>query len=116
MCVIPPPFPVIVIVLEPVAALRFTVIVIVDVPAPLIEDGLKLTETLDPVTEPVRAMDELKPPLTVVLMVTLPLLLRFTVNEVGAAVRVKLGVAPGMVSVTVAVSTVVPEVPVTVMG
>lgn len=116
VCVIPPPFPVIVIVLEPVAAFRFTVIVIVEVPAPVIDDGLKLTETRDPLTEPVRAMDELKPPLTVVVMVTFPVLLRFTVKEVGDALIPKPGVTPEIVSVTVVVSTVLPEVPVTVMG
>src|SRR5579863_2456604 len=101
---------------EPVAALRLTVMVMVEVPAPVMDVGLKLTETLEPVTEPDRPIAELKPPLTVVVMVTLPVVPRVTLRDVGLALRVKLGFAPGMVSETVVVSTVLPEVPVTVMG
>ena len=114
----PPPVPVIVMVRVPVAALRLTVMVIVEVPAPgaAIDAGLKLSVTLEPVTVPDRLTAELKPPLTAVLIVTVPVLEGETEIDVGDALRVKVGVAPGMVSVTVVVSTVLPEVPVTVMG
>lgn len=71
-CVMPPPVPVIVIVRVPAAALRLTVMVRVDVPAPLIDVGLKPSVTLEPVTVPDRLMAELKPPLTAVVMVTFP--------------------------------------------
>ena len=116
VCVTPPPVPVMVMVREPVVALRLTVMVMVEVPAPVIDVGLKATVTLEPVTVPDRAMAELNPPLTAVVMVTFPVPDGDTEMEVGEAVMVKLGVAPGMVSVTVVVSTVLPEVPVTVMG
>jgi hypothetical protein len=114
----PPPLPVMVIVRVPVAALLFTVMVMVDVPAPgaAMDVGLKLRVTLEPVTVPDRLTAELKPPLTAVVMVTFPVPEGETEIAVGDALRVKLGVAPGMVSVTVVVSTVLPEVPVTVMG
>lgn len=116
--VMPPPVPVTVMVRVPAAALRFTVMVMVDVPAPgaAMDVGLKLRVTREPVTVPDRLTAELKPPLTAVVMVTFPLLEGETEIDVGDALRVKLGVAPGMVSVTVVVSTVLPEVPVTVMG
>jgi hypothetical protein len=116
VCVTPPPVPVIVIVREPAAALRLTVMVMVEVPAPVIDVGLKLRVTLDPVTEPDSLMAELKPPLTAVVIVTFPVFEGETEIEVGDALMVKLGVAPGTVSETVVVSTVLPEVPVTVMG
>lgn len=114
----PPPVPVMVMVRVPAAALRLTVMVMVDVPAPgaAMDVGLKLRVTLEPVTVPDRLTFELKPPLTAVVMVTFPLLEGETEIVVGDALRVKVGVAPGMVSVTVVVSTVLPEVPFTVMG
>jgi hypothetical protein len=90
--------------------------VIVDVPAPVIDVGLKLRVTLDPVTEPDSFMAELKPPLTAVVTVTFPVPEGETEIEVGDALIVKFGVAPTTVSETVVVSTVLPEVPVTVMG
>ena len=93
-----------------------TVMVMVDVPAPVIDVGLKLTVTLVPVTEPDSAIAEPKPPLTVVVMVTLPVFPRATESEVGDAAMVKFGVAPVMVRETVVVATVLPEVPLTVMG
>ncbi len=114
--VTPPPVPVMVMVREPVAALRLTVMVMVEVPAPVIDVGLKPTVTLEPVTVPDRAMAELNPPLTAVVMVTFPVPEGETEIEVGDALMVKLGVAPTTVSETVVVSTVLPEVPVTVMG
>lgn len=115
VCVIPPPVPVTVMVLEPAAALRLTVTVIVEVPAPFIDVGLKPTVTRDPVTVPDRLMDELKPPLTVVVMVTLPDLPGDTVRDVGEAEIVKLVLVFVTVRLTVVVSTVPLPVPVTVM-
>jgi hypothetical protein len=103
VCVTPPPVPVIVMVREPVAALRLTVMVIVEVPAPVIDAGLKLTVTLDPVTVPESLMAELKPPLTAVVMVTFPVPDGETEIDVGDAVIAKLGVTPTTVSVTVVV-------------
>src|SRR6201986_4469845 len=100
---------------EPVVAFRLTVMVMIEVPAPVIDVGLKLTVTFVPVTEPDSAIEELKPPLTVVVIVTLPLLFLETAMEVGEAAMVKFGVAPVMVSETVVVATVLPEVPFTVM-
>ena len=100
----------------PVAARRLTVMVMVAVPLPVIEDGLKLTETLEPVTEPDRLTAELKPPLTAVVMMTFPVLALATVRDVGDALRVNVGFAPFTVSVKVVVSTVLPEVPLTVIG
>ena len=101
---------------EPVAARRLTVMVMVEVPAPVIDVGLKLTVTLEPVTVPDRAMAELNPPLTAVVMVTFPVPEGETEIDAGDALMVKLGVAPATVSVTVVVSTMLPEVPVTVIG
>jgi hypothetical protein len=116
VCVTPPPVPVIVMVREPVVALRLTVMVIVEVPAPVIDVGLKLTVTREPVTVPDRLTAELKPPLTAVVIVTFPLPEGETEIVVGDALMVKLGDAPITVSETVVVSTVLPEVPFTVMG
>jgi hypothetical protein len=77
--------------------------------------GLKLTVTLlgSPVAD--KAMLELKPPETVVVMVEWPELPGLMVREVGDALMVKLGLVPVTVSETVVVSTVLPEVPFTVM-
>lgn len=116
MRVTPPPVAVTVMVRLPVLARRLTVTVIVDVPAPLILAGLKPTVTLDPSPEAERLMDELNPPLTAVMSVVLPDEPRVIASDVGLAMIVKVGVAPGIVSVTVVVSTVLPEVPVTVIG
>jgi hypothetical protein len=115
VCVTPPPVPVIVMVREPAAALRLTVMVMVEVPAPVIDVGLKLSVTLDPVTEPDRLMAELKPPLTAVVTVTFPVPEGETEIGVGDALMVKLAVVPVTVSETVVVSTVLPEVPETVI-
>lgn len=61
-------------------------------------------------------MAELNPPETVVVMVTVPELFLATVIDVGDALIVKFGLVPVTVNDTVVVSTVLPEVPVTVMG
>jgi hypothetical protein len=92
------------------------VIFIVEVPAPVIDVGLKLTEFWLPSPDAERVIAELKPPTTVEVMVTEPELLLAMLMVVGEALMEKPGVVPATVSVTVVVSTVLPEVPVTVMG
>lgn len=68
-----------------------TVIVIVEVPAPVIEVGLKPTVT--PVGWPVaiKAMAELNPPVTVLVMVEVPWLPCATETDEGEAERLKPG-------------------------
>ena len=118
MCVTPPPFPVIVIVWLPALARLPTLTVMVDVPEPgaAMELGLKVTVMLLPVPEADKPIAELKPPEIVVVIVDVPELPGATVMEDGDALIMKLGFVPVTVSVTVVVSTVLPEVPVTVMG
>jgi hypothetical protein len=113
----PTPLPVMVIVRLPVLARLATRTVMVEVPEPgaAIELGLKLTVTLLPSPEADSAIAESNPPEIVVVIVEVPELPRATVMEVGEALIVKLGVVPVTVSDTVVVSTVLPEVPVTVM-
>lgn len=110
--------PVTVIVRLPVLARLLTRTVIVEVPEPgaAIELGLKLTVTLFPSPEADNAIAESNPPEIVVLIVDSPELPRATLSDVGVALIVKLGLVPVTVSETVVVSTVLPEVPVTVMG
>jgi hypothetical protein len=102
----------------PGVVVEATAIVIVDVPEPgaAMDVGLKLSVT--PVGWPVadNAIAALKPPETAVVMVDEPLPPWTTETEVGAAEMVKLGLAVAVtVSETMVVSTVLPEVPVTVM-
>jgi hypothetical protein len=99
----------------PGTVVEATVIVIVDVPVPVIEVGLK--ETVTPVGWPfaVSATAELKPPLVVLVMVEVPVLPSVTETAEGEAERVK-PAADVTVRVTLVVSTIVPDVPVTVMG
>jgi hypothetical protein len=92
--------------------------VMVDVPEPgaAMDVGLKLTVT--PVGWPlaVNAIAELKPPETAVVIVDVPLLPCTTETEVGEAEMVKAGVGVEVtVSETLVVSTVLPDVPLTVM-
>jgi len=110
-----PLVPFIVMVWVPSAALRLAVILIVEVPAPVIELGLKLMVT--PLGCPVadNEMAESKPPVTVVVIVVLPELLRATLSEDGDALKEKPALTLVTVSETVVVSIVLPEVPVTVM-
>ena len=110
-----PLVPFIVMVCVPSAALLLTVILIVEVPAPVIELGLKLMVT--PLGCPVadNEMAESKPPVTVVVTVVPLELLRATVSEDGDALREKPALILVTVSETVVVSVVLPEVPVTVM-
>jgi len=110
-----PLVPVTVIVRLPVAALRPTVMFMVDVPAPVMLLGLKETELLPPSPEADSVMVESKPPVAVLVMVTLPELLRAIVMEPGLAPIENPAFVPVTVSETVVVSTVLPEVPVTVI-
>jgi hypothetical protein len=68
-----------------------TCIVMIEVPAPVIEVGLKLTVT--PVGWPLadKEIAESNPPVTVLVMVEVPALPCATVTEVGEAERLKLG-------------------------
>jgi len=111
---VPVDVPVTVMLYVPVTVDEPTVIVMIEVPAPLIEVGLKLTVT--PVGWPVadKVIAELKPPVTVLLIVEPTELPCATETEAGAALMVKLGVAPITVRETVVVSLVLPEVPVEV--
>lgn len=87
VCVMPPPTPVTVMVYVPAATVEPTAIVIVELPEPgaAIDVGLKLTVT--PLGCPLAESEiaELKPPLTEVLMVEVPLLPCSTETELGEA-------------------------------
>jgi hypothetical protein len=69
-CDVPPLVPVTVIVRVPTVARRFTVMVSVDDPAPVIDVGLKLVVTRLPCPDAESEMAELNPPVTPVLTVT----------------------------------------------
>jgi hypothetical protein len=113
--VVVPLLPEMVMVRVPVVALRLAVILMVDVPAPVIDVGLKLMVVPLAWPEADNEMAEEKPPVTADVMVTLPELLRATVMDAGAARREKPGAVPVTMSDTVVVVVVVPEVPVTRM-
>lgn len=118
--VAPPPLPVIVMVKVPILAFRFTLTVIVELPLPvppagLIDLGLKLMATPLSGTDPDREIAEREPLVTVAMIVDEPELPLEMVSDVGDALIVKAGAAEGTVSVTVVVSMMLPEVPVTVM-
>ena len=68
-----------------------TVIVIVELPGPVIEDGLKLTVTPEGWPLADREMIPLKPPVTVLVIREVPALPWATVTEVGEAERRKPG-------------------------
>jgi len=89
----------------------------VDEPEPgaAMELGLKLTVTLLGWPLADKAMAESKPPEIVVVMVEWPEFPGLTVIDVGEALMVKLGLVPVTVRETVVVSTVLPEVPFTVI-
>ena len=84
-----PEVPVTVMLYVPMTVDEATAIVMVEVPAPVIEVGLKLTVT--PVGWPVadKVMAELKPPVTVLLMVEFPELPCATGTEAGEPERLK---------------------------
>ena len=115
--VTPPPVPVTVMVRVPVVALAATLICMAACPVPgagMVE-GLKRTRTFAPCPEAVKPIDELKPPVAVVAILTRPMPPRVIVIVLGIAARVKLPVVPVTVRLTVVVWVVVPAVPVTVM-
>lgn len=92
------------------------VMVMVEVPAPGIDGGPKVTFT--PAGWPVadKAIGELKPPETVVVIFEVPLPPRATLTDAGDAEMVKLAATAGvMVKETAAVCASVPPVPMTVM-
>jgi hypothetical protein len=99
----------------PSEALLPTVIVIVELPAPVIEVGLKITEFWLPCPEADSEIVELNPPDTAEEIATWPELLLAMLTVFGDELIEKPGVVPVTVSDTVEVSTVLPEMPVTVM-
>ena len=116
--VTPPPVPVTVMVRVPVVAVVATRIDTDECPDPGagMVAGLKTTLTPVPSPEAVNAIAALKPPETVVETFDSPVAPRATVNVLGDAVIAKVFAAAVTVSVTVVVSVVLPDVPVTVMG
>jgi len=117
LCDCPPPVPVTLTVWVPRVARELTLTVMVELPEPgaAMEVGLKLTVTPFPAPEDDKLIAELKlPEIAVVIFEVLerPLVM---LKVVGDALMVKLGAVPVTVSVTVVVSRVLPEVPVTVM-
>jgi len=90
----------------------------VDDPEPGAGIGFGLKPTLTRAGTPLadKLIDELNPPEIVVVIVEWPELPLLTVIDDGDALMVKLGLVPVTVSVTVVVSTRLPEVPVTVIG
>jgi hypothetical protein len=114
----PPPVAVTVMVEVPAVAVDAAVKVSVDEPEPGDAMDAGLNAAVTPVGRPEaeRAIAELNPPETAVVMVELPVLPAATESEVGEADRVKAGVAAAVtVSETVAVWVMPPPVPVTVM-
>lgn len=109
--------PVTVMVWLPRIAREPTVTVMVELPEPgaAMELGLKLTVRPLPPPEDDKLIAELKLPETAVVIVEVPDLPLAMLKDAGDALIVKLGAAPVTVSTTVVVSTVLPEVPVTVM-
>jgi len=89
-------------------------IVICDVPAPVIELGLKLTVAPAGCPLAVKEIAELKPPATVAVIVDVILPLAATVTELGEAPKAKVGA--GTMNDIVAVSVALPLVPETTMG
>jgi len=89
--VIPPPVPVITMVYAPAVVVAATTMVIVEVPEPVMEVGLKVTVT--PAGWPLADSDtaELKPSMAVDVMVEVALPPWSTVKEAGEAERVKVG-------------------------
>ena len=99
----------------PVAVVEATVIVMVEVPVPVIDVGLKPTVTPVGCPDADNVTAESNPPVTVLVIVEVPELPCATETDEGDALREKPAAAV-TVSVTVVVSLVLPEVPVTVIG
>lgn len=66
----------------------------VELPVPIIDDGLKLIVTPEGWPEAVKVIAELNPPVTVLVIVELPLLFCAIDTEAGKAERLKLGFEP----------------------
>lgn len=75
----------------PVGAFEATVKVRVELPAPVMDVGLKPAVTFDGRPDADKVIAESKPPETAVVIVEVPLLLCATETEVGEAEMVKLG-------------------------
>lgn len=99
----------------PVEAFLEAVTVMVEVPDPVMEAGLKLTVSPLPSPDADRVMAELKPPVAVVVMVAVPDALLSTVMDVGDAETLKPDAALVTVSETAVVCVRPPPVPVMVM-
>ncbi len=100
----------------PVAVPVVVLSVRVDVPAPVMDVGLKVAVTPDGSPLADKAIAELKPPVTVLVIVEVTELPLTTLTEEGEALRVKLPVTGAVtVRLTVAVCVSPPPVPVTVM-
>jgi phage shock protein PspC (stress-responsive transcriptional regulator) len=89
--VVLPEVPLTVMLYVPAATAAGTVRVMVEVPAPVIELGLKLTFTPVGCPVAVKEMAELNPPTTELVMVAVPELPCATVTEDGEADKLKLG-------------------------
>ena len=113
----PPPVPVTVIVRVPVVAFGATRICIEACPEPgaAMVLGLKRTFTPAPCPDADKAIAELKPPDTVVVICETPAPPRATLTVFGDAATVKVPVFPVTERETVVVCVVLPAVPVTVM-
>jgi len=111
-----PLVPLIVIVYVPFVAVRAALIVSVELPAPVIDVGLKLSVVPDPCPVAVRLIADANPPVTAVLTVTVLLVLCVTVFVVGDTLTEKPAVTAETERFTVVVETVEPEVPVMVIG
>lgn len=98
-----PLVPVMVMVLVPVVALGEAFTVMVEVPEPAMEVGLKDMETPRPAPDAERLIDELNPPEAVALMVAVLEDFLATVRDVGEAERVKVLAVLVTVSATVVV-------------
>jgi len=114
-CEVVPLVPVTVMVRVPVVARLLTRMFRVDEPVPVIDDGLKVVVTRLPCPEADNATGELNPPVTVLVMATLPEAPRRTVIIVGAALMENPAVVLVTVSDTVVVCVCPPPVPVTVI-
>jgi hypothetical protein len=116
VCEVEPLVPVMVMVCVPVEARRETVMCMVEVPAPVMELGLKVTVTPEGWPEADKETAESKPPVTAEVMVTEPELLRSMLMEEGEALMEKPAVVEVTVSETVVVEVVLPDVPVMVIA
>lgn len=99
----------------PVVARLDAVTVIVDVPEPVIEVGLKVTVSPLPWPDAERVTAELKPPVPVTVMVEVPDELLSTVSDVGEAETLNPVAVLVTVSETTVLEVVLPLVPVMVM-